>query len=248
MEDRWPRDAKEDQIRHRLLSALACNGEQQIICHCAYFDPQCRAQDDAILYSLSLRIQATSNTIHLIAGDWQGAIARSAFGVTLQASGWLAHSRLHSSDHVTNRPLRGEPRLLDDMFLSPNIAKSCVDAKTEWVPGWSTRALLMMACTVEQRSLQGQFLMPGLARDKVQEPQDADPSASVAGMVAPIQSRELCPGPITAADLQATALSRADSAAGMDSIPLCVLQALPEAAWIQLAFIFNMIEESGVWP
>ena len=157
----WAADEQHDLVRHRLISGVAVCGSQRLVVHALYLDPQhADMLEPAIFEVLSQRIARLGRACHVIMGDWQSPSIDSALGITLSHLHWCHHAGMQGEDHSTNRPPRGEQRVLDDMCFSPNLRGSIVAANTIWEAGWSTHALLTTSFSFIDETISGTWLAP----------------------------------------------------------------------------------------
>ena len=141
----WPHSHVDDQVSHRLVTGLAVHGEARLLCHCIYLDPQKNDNlDELVFQAVARRVAMIPHAHHWIAGDFQGESQKTGLGMAPASLGWLAHSMVMQEEYVTNWPHVGSPRILDDAWLSPNIAAMCTGARLERLAGWSTHALVEM--------------------------------------------------------------------------------------------------------
>ena len=158
----FPDLERDKDIGHRLLSTVVSDGFRAIFVHTAYADPQ--QQDgltpwiyDAILH----RVVSQPHSFHVICGDFQAEATYSPLGIALRDRGWMAHSSL-TDGGPTNRPYRGMERRLEEVWLSPNLARFAEGAELHWPVGWSTHGLLSMQCSFEREEVKGNKCVRGL--------------------------------------------------------------------------------------
>ena len=145
---------------HRLLSALITNGSASMVCHAVYYDPQhADGLEDHICDTIVQRIATVSQAPHVVGGDFQGEVMNTRLGHLLCAAGWLNHAHLVDSlEHVTNRPYRGRPALLDDIWFGPQLTGMWRGLDTEWSASFSTHAILTLGFEFGDSIIEGAYL------------------------------------------------------------------------------------------
>ena len=167
----WPKTKEAELASHRVTSALATDGQNRIIIHVLYKDPQKKDGLQHIIDDLiQQRIRAMPMACHCVAGDWQDPADDGLFGKALLSAGWVSHSSIQEpSTHVTHVPHRGAPRVLDNIYISPNLVASLVASGTEKIAGWSTHMLITMDLRFNNDMVEGQTLRPGLKQSDMED-------------------------------------------------------------------------------
>ena len=163
----FPDSPQDREVEHRLLSAVISDGFRSIFVHTAYADPQQRDGLTGAIYNTILhRIVTQPHSYHVVCGDFQTDARFSPLGVALADRGWAAHGSL-TNGQPTNRPHRGEDRRLDELWISPNLARFIAGAELEWPIGWSTHGLLYMECRFVQEERRGWKSVRGLKEEEL---------------------------------------------------------------------------------
>ena len=159
LEGTWPVTPQAQKVQHRLLSSVATNGPHQLVVHTIYLDAQRQDNLDMDVYDvLCQRIARIPRACHVLSGDWQQPSAHTPLGVALAGASWHNHARFQGPGHHTNLPPRGECRVLDDVWFSPNLLAAFTGSATVWEAGWSTHALLTLSFHFNDEAVEGVVL------------------------------------------------------------------------------------------
>ena len=90
-------------------------------------------------------------------------------GIALSRLRWRHHASMQGQDHCTNRPPRGIPRVLDDIWASPNMIASFQGSSTSWEPGWCANSLLTMSFLFNDEVISGTWLEPPPSKSHLQQ-------------------------------------------------------------------------------
>ena len=142
----------------------------RLLVHAIYLSYWDQKLNQDILEDLASRIYENEQAHHIIAGDFQGQIAHSAFGTALLEKGWLSLASLGGfPDTNFPPPGAGSARCLDDVLVSPNMCAFFLGVGVERVAGFSTHASLTGSFATTKAPSKARVVANPLSKAQLQE-------------------------------------------------------------------------------